>query len=296
MEMSTKRFFGHIPGVNVGDEFLNRQALASARVHCPTQAGISGSAKEGADSIVLSGGYEDDVDEGTEIIYTGAGGRDEKTGLQNADQELTRVNLALAKNTLLGLPVRVIRGHQHKSPYSPKQGYKYCGLYAVSDYWKETGKSGFLVWRYRLEAIASDEDLPNFEVNESDTQSQPVTRRASTVLRIIRDTQLSKQVKSIHQYCCQVCGIQITGSAGPYAEGAHIKPLGAPHYGPDTLSNLLCLCPNHHVMFDYGAFSINDDLSLIGIAGSLRVNTEHKIDLEYVRYHREHYYCGQSKP
>lgn len=123
--MPSTRIFGHIPGVNVGDEFLNRQVLASARVHCPTQAGISGSSKEGADSIVLSGGYEDDVDEGAEIIYTGAGGRDENTGIQNADQELTRVNLALAKNKLLGLPVRVIRGHQHKSPYSPSKGYQY---------------------------------------------------------------------------------------------------------------------------------------------------------------------------
>ncbi|WP_406603762.1 HNH endonuclease [Neolewinella aquimaris] len=27
-------------------------------------------------------------------------------------------------------------------------------------------------------------------------------------------------------------------------------PLGAPHNGPEDLSNLLCLCPNYHVKFD----------------------------------------------
>ena len=34
-------------------------------------------------------------------------------------------------------------------------------------------------------------------------------------------------------------------------EAAHIRPLGAPHNGPDTLDNTLCLCPNHHVPFDH---------------------------------------------
>jgi hypothetical protein len=34
-------------------------------------------------------------------------------------------------------------------------------------------------------------------------------------------------------------------------EAAHIRPLGAPHNGPDTWDNTLCLCPNHHVPFDH---------------------------------------------
>ena len=44
--------------------------------------GISGTAKDGADSIVLSGGYEDDVDYGDEIVYTGHGGRHPSNGQQ----------------------------------------------------------------------------------------------------------------------------------------------------------------------------------------------------------------------
>ena len=76
-----KSSFGHIPGVPVRAVFANRKALAASKVHKPTQGGISGSAGDGgADSIVVSGGYEDDADFGDEIIYTGHGGRDPASG------------------------------------------------------------------------------------------------------------------------------------------------------------------------------------------------------------------------
>src|SRR5689334_4258818 len=104
------RVFGEIPGHPAGTTYPNRQALADAGVHKPLQAGISGAVAEGADSIVLSGGYEDDQDQGAVIIYTGHGGRDPNTGQQIADQEFTRQNAALLQNEQQGLPVRVIRG------------------------------------------------------------------------------------------------------------------------------------------------------------------------------------------
>lgn len=59
-------------------------------------AGIHGRENEGAYSIVLSGGYEDDVDNGGEFIYTGSGGRDlsgnKRLNKQSCDQVLTRMN------------------------------------------------------------------------------------------------------------------------------------------------------------------------------------------------------------
>jgi putative restriction endonuclease len=51
------RVFGEISGVILGAVFESREALAKSGVHPPTVAGISGSQNEGADSIVLSGGY-----------------------------------------------------------------------------------------------------------------------------------------------------------------------------------------------------------------------------------------------
>lgn len=67
------RLFGEIEGYPEGTLFDSREALNKAGVHRPTMGGISGTAEAGADSIVLSGGYEDDVDYGDEIVYTGHG-------------------------------------------------------------------------------------------------------------------------------------------------------------------------------------------------------------------------------
>jgi putative restriction endonuclease len=53
--------------------------------------------------------------------------------------------------------------------------------------------------------------------------------------------------------------------------------------------NILCLCPNHHVLFDLGAFTLTDDLSLVGIGGRLRTAAGHVISLECLRYHRDHF-------
>ena len=281
------RVFGHILGTTVGQIFKDRTELAKAGIHKPTQAGISGGGKEGADSIVLSGGYEDDQDDGDVIIYTGAGGRDENTGKQIADQQLITTNLALARSYLEGLPVRVSRSNKHKDPTSKVKGYEYAGLYKVDDYWREKGRSGFYVWRYRL--IACDAQSSE-EIPKKPSSGNVETKRVEvTVQRIVRDTKIAKHVKQLHNYQCQVCGIALETSAGLYAEAAHIKPLGQPHNGPDVESNILCLCPNHHVLFDNGGFTIADDLSLIGIDSELKTVTRHKIELRFIQYHREHY-------
>nr|WP_307962159.1 YDG/SRA domain-containing protein [Salinispora arenicola] len=60
--------------------------------------------------MVVSGGYVDDEDYGTEIVYTGQGGNDPTTKRQIADQQLTRGNLGLARSQIDGNPVRVVRG------------------------------------------------------------------------------------------------------------------------------------------------------------------------------------------
>lgn len=283
------RIFGHIPSIREGHAFENRQALSKARVHAPTQAGISGSQNEGADSIVLSGGYEDDIDLGDEIIYTGHGGRDLNTGRQIADQELTRQNLALAKNCILGLPVRVVRGFSHKSAFSPLAGYRYDGLFYVDSYWKEKGISGYGVWRFRLYKDPGN-IIPTTEEHIANLGNQQPVRKKVAVHRIIRDNKVGLTVKALYDYKCQVCNTRIETSAGFYAETAHIKPLGIPHNGPDTLDNVLCLCPNHHVMFDFGGFVIADDFSFLGLDGKLTLHKKHKLKLEHIIYHREHFW------
>ena len=286
------RVFGELPGFPPGSSFRDRQELAASGVHKPLQAGISYSEREGADSIVVSGGYEDDEDYGDTIVYTGHGGNDPATKRQVADQEFARGNLALAKNADEGLPVRVIRGAGGDASHSPDAGYRYDGLYAVERYWHEVGRSGYRVWRYRLlqvtDPILTEEDSrPESETDEA------APRVLSTAQRIVRSTAVSRRVKELHDHRCQLCGVQLETPSGFYAEGAHIRPLGRPHDGADKEGNILCLCPNDHVMLDTGGLHVLDDLTVVISAtgqpiGSLRTVPTHVIDVAALEYHRDH--------
>lgn len=153
-------------------------------------------------------------------------------------------------------------------------------------YWHETGRDGFRIWRFRL--VAADS-------SDTAAATDGATRRVeSTVQRIVRNTYFAAKVKELHDHTCQVCGLRLMTPAGPYAEAAHIRPLGAPHNGPDAIDNILCLCPNDHVLFDNGAIPIDQAIVVREFGtnneiGRLRSARGHTVDLEQVRYHREHY-------
>ena len=113
----------------------------------------------------------------------------------------------------------------------------------MDDYWHETGRSGFRIWRYRLTKLP---EQPNEESEEkSDIVGTEAHSEApgqeTTVLRIVRDTKQARQIKELYDYRYQMCGVRLEGLAGPYADAAHIRPLGAPRRGPDTPDNILCL-------------------------------------------------------
>jgi predicted restriction endonuclease len=74
------------------------------------------------------------------------------------------------------------------------------------------------------------------------------------VYRILRDTARAREIKAAHQYRCQICNNRLTLSDGShYAEAHHVQPLGRPHNGPDIGENIICVCPNCHVLLDYGS-------------------------------------------
>jgi len=142
--------FGHIKDFPIGSFFANRLDLQRSGLHRYTQAGISGSRSEAADAVVISGGYEDDIDQGSVVIYTGEGGNGAAGRSQNADQRPHRGNIALRKSFEEGTPVRVIRGSRSGSAYGPVSGYRYDGLYLVASCWTEQGKSGYVIYRFKL--------------------------------------------------------------------------------------------------------------------------------------------------
>lgn len=283
--------FGEIEGYPPGSLFEDRRELAVSGVHRPLQAGICGRESEGAESIVLSGGYEDDTDWGDIILYTGQGGQDQPRGAQVHDQQLTRGNLALAASMRSGLPVRVIRG-AHPDVYDPpSSGYRYDGLYRVEGYWAEQGRSGYRVWRFRLVPFEVE---GRYRIGEQQHRWNAASRRKGRVQRIVRSTAIADGIKRLHGYRCQFCSERLETASGFYAEAAHIRPLGLPHSGPDEAGNVLCLCPNHHVLFDHFRIAIADDFALIGFPGRLRTHPRHRIDLRHLTYHRELFFAASG--
>ncbi|KAF5961836.1 hypothetical protein HYC85_003045 [Camellia sinensis] len=104
-------------------------------------------------SIVLSGQYEDDLDNCEDIVYTGQGGNNLLGNRrQIQDQVMERGNLGLKNCMEQGVPVRVVRGHQSANSYVGKV-YTYDGLYKVVNYWAEKGVSGFTVYKFRLKRL-----------------------------------------------------------------------------------------------------------------------------------------------
>lgn len=294
---------GPVPGVAAGAWFEDRTALRASGIHRPPQAGICGTAAGGAESIVLAGGYVDDEDSGDEILYTGAGGNDRQTRRQTAHQTAGGPNAALVTSWQRGLPVRVVRGRPRASVLRdhprvvfapPETGYRYDGLYLVTDYWTDVGADGFRVLRFRLERLPVDEPGAAGVSEPQTLFGTPSRRRERLVSHVVRDPAVVLHVKRLHGYCCQVCGRSVETPTGPYAEGAHIRPLGRPHDGPDEPLNVLCLCPNHHVAFDRWAFALAADLSLVGVPGRLRTTPDHTLDADCLAYRRRLFDAAQT--
>ncbi|CAM8977753.1 unnamed protein product [Rhodiola kirilowii] len=151
-------------GVLVGEKWSHRLGCRQWAVHLPPVAGIAGQAEHGAQSVVLSGGYEDDEDHGEWFLYTGSGGRDlsgnKRTNkAQSFDQKFKHYNAALRLSCLKGYPVRVLRSSKEKrssyapysktdTPSSKKDVYRYDGIYRIEKCWMKAGAQGYKVCRF----------------------------------------------------------------------------------------------------------------------------------------------------
>jgi predicted restriction endonuclease len=284
--------FGHLPGYPPGSTFPDRDAVKAAGLHSKRIDGISSLAAEtGADAIVLNGGYPDDDDRGEEVIYSGEGGR---TGSRRTGhQTWTKGNEALRESWATGRPVRVIRGPRLKSAFRPTGVYRYDGLYQITDAWRAPGIDGYETCFLRLVRLPGD--TPPWQRAGAPTivgksgapdQSETVVRRA------VRDTKVTRWVKQRHKNACQICGKVVDIGGAAYSEGAHVRPLGKTHGGPDRSDNVLCLCPECHVLLDYGAVFITPGMEVFdrrhgAVVAPLRTHLDHELDPAHLTYHRE---------
>eukprot|EP00850_Spirogloea_muscicola_P017441 SM000150S01700 [mRNA] locus=s150:101116:104687:+ [translate_table: standard] len=139
---------GHIPGMRVGHAFYSRQEMMMVGMHRHPQAGVdciggkrSPWGRHVATCIVLSGGYEDNLDDGEEFWYS-VHGKDSGT-------HSMRGNAALIGSAALALPVRVVRRAPELHSYSGSV-YTYDGFYRVEEWRATPGASGHDVYRFRL--------------------------------------------------------------------------------------------------------------------------------------------------
>ncbi|KAK1438112.1 hypothetical protein QVD17_03915 [Tagetes erecta] len=179
--------FGPIPaendpergtGVRVGETWEDRMECRQWGVHLPHVAGICGQSDYGAQSVALSGGYEDDEDHGEWFLYTGSGGRDlsgnKRTNkTQSFDQKFEKYNEALRVSCRKGYPVRVVRSHKEKrSAYAPEKGVRYDGIYRIEKCWRKPGIQGYKVCRYLF--VRCDNDPAPWTSDEIGDRPRPL--------------------------------------------------------------------------------------------------------------------------
>jgi len=154
------------------------------------------------------------------------------------------------------------------------------------------------------EVIVSSPAAPSTEP-DAPTWSDEDAQDAATVLRRLQETQAQirrahnvRELKALYRNTCMLCGKQTVIGVNPskyYSEASHIKPVGQPHNGPDRKDNMLILCPEHHLQFDYGVLSITRQPAgpriVSKIPGdplhgsALQLQAPHALDDECVSWH-----------
>ncbi|GLO60104.1 hypothetical protein MACH09_06120 [Vibrio sp. MACH09] len=121
------------------------------------------------------------------------------------------------------------------------------------------------------------------EIEEELKSHELVLERGLVVTRNARKVTAHTRHYLLKMYdeTCQVCGLKDS----QVMEIAHIKSFISG--GESSISNMLLICSNDHRLLDRGAWSINDDFSLIGKEGKLNVSPKHDISKESLKWHRE---------
>jgi predicted restriction endonuclease len=132
----------------------------------------------------------------------------------------------------------------------------------------------------------------------------PPPRESTEVLRVVRDTAIIRYLKRLYANRCQICARTIHLRDGDYSEGHHLQPLGGEHYGPDVAGNIVIVCPNHHVEFDYGRLAIHPialtvvhaDPTSLAHGRNLRLHADHKLGGAYLAYQFERIFAAPTEP
>lgn len=247
--------YGQVREVRPGLELPTLADWEQRKVHRDPVAVVCGDRTDGAESLVLAA-EPDPAQPEADLVH-----------VVGPDAPAT-ANAVLTKSRDNGKSVRVL---------SPSTGgFRYLGLYQVVDNYL-VHQAGGAETHHVLSRLAE----PKAGTDQPETRTAVVTRR-------IRSTAVAEQVKVFYNHTCQVCRTRLVAAGRAYAEGAHIRPLGGRHEGPDRIENILCLCPNCHTLFDLGGIVIGQDLKVHQenvMPFDLHRIPQHAIDLAQLAYH-----------
>ncbi len=130
-----------------------------------------------------------------------------------------------------------------------------------------------------ISAIPGYTLFPDVEPKTPEDVEKSVQRSRIEISNQNRNQAIVKKIKELYDYKCQICEIQLEiRNTIYYIEVHHIRPIGLPHNGPDVQRNMICVCPNCHVLLDQKAIKI--DINTFKIH-------KHQIDTKYIDYHNK---------
>ena len=108
----------------------------------------------------------------------------------------------------------------------------------------------------------------------------PAKKNKSEVWRFLRDTKSVKKLKELYKNQCQICNKTFKiGEKQFYSEVHHYWPLE--QQGDDDISNMIVVCPDHHIQLDYNIVAIDRD-------GSSIIDSNGEKTGEMIKFHGAH--------
>ena len=182
-------------------------------------------------------------------------------------------------------------GYRMRKKFGPQSAEQRDRVYTVL----AEHRKRFLESERVLVEVSGEEGLEWVEQQESD---EGIERRRVERLEQHRDRKKAAVLKQHYDDTCMFCGMRLQVAEDRfYSEAAHIRGVGKPHNGPDKASNMLVLCPNHHIQFDEEILRLHKVDTLYRIeskatADPLHGKTiapTHPIDDDCVKYHRDYF-------
>jgi putative restriction endonuclease len=105
-----------------------------------------------------------------------------------------------------------------------------------------------------------ERNFPN-SIHEDILQAIGLDLEIDKKIKLKRNPQFRDKILNAYEYQCAVCGFNVRiGNSLVALEAAHIKWYQAG--GPDTKENGVALCALHHKLFDRGAFTLSQDMTI----------------------------------